>query len=164
MNEVVIVPWQRKYGEHVIKLILSIQSAEFLIPITEADQPDLKSVDTFYQHGNGNFWVALSEGNVVGTISLKDIGQQQVALRKMFVHKSFRGSDQGVANKLLVAAIEWCIQKNIQDIYLGTVEAFRAAHRFYEKNGFERIETRQLPKNFPLMQVDTIFYHLSIKR
>ena len=164
MNEVEIVQWQRKYEEHVIKLILSIQSAEFLIPITEADQPDLKSVDTFYQQGNGNFWVALSERNIVGTIALKDIGQQQVALRKMFVHKYFRGSDQGVANKLLVAAIEWCIQKNIQDIYLGTVEAFRAAQRFYEKNGFERIEVGQLPKNFPLMQVDTIFYHLSIKQ
>jgi N-acetylglutamate synthase-like GNAT family acetyltransferase len=164
MKEAVIVPWQSKYAEDVIQFILSIQSAEFSIPITANDQPDLKSVDTFYLHGNGNFWIALLEKDVVGTIALKDIGQQQVALRKMFVHKFFRGSEQGLANKLLGTAIEWCIQKNIQDIYLGTVEVFKAAQKFYEKNGFERVEPSQLPKNFPLMQVDTLFYHLSINQ
>jgi hypothetical protein len=40
---------------------------------------------------NGNFWVALYEGKVVGNISLLDIGNQQVALRKMFVEKEFQG-------------------------------------------------------------------------
>jgi N-acetylglutamate synthase-like GNAT family acetyltransferase len=163
MHEAVIVPWERKYATEVIQLILSIQQKEFQISITEADQPDLSEVDTFYQHDNGNFWIALSDAKVVGTLALLDIGHQQVALRKMFVHRDFRGKSIGLANNLLRRAIGWCSERNIQDIYLGTVVVLKAAHRFYEKNGFERVEREELPSNFPIMGVDTIFYHLSIQ-
>jgi N-acetylglutamate synthase-like GNAT family acetyltransferase len=163
MDDVWILPWERKYETEVIDLILSIQQKEFQISITEADQPDLHQVDTFYQQGNGNFWIALQRNKVVGTLALLDIGRLQVALRKMFVHKDFRGRSQGLANELLATAINWCIGKNIHDIYLGTVEVLKAAHRFYEKNGFERIDLAELPSNFPVMGVDTIFYHISIQ-
>ncbi len=37
----------------------------------------------FDQTGKGNFWVALYDDKVVGTISFLDIGNHQVALRKM---------------------------------------------------------------------------------
>ena len=159
-----IIPWAREYETAVIELILSIQRNEFHISITEADQPDLKQVEEFYMRGNGNFWIALSQNQVIGTTALLDIGHHQVALRKMFVHKDFRGSLHSLANKLLRTAIDWCIERNIQDIYLGTVEVLKAAHRFYEKNGFNRIEKTHLPSNFPVMGVDTLFYHLSISR
>jgi hypothetical protein len=43
------------------------------------------------------------------------------------------------------------------------VEVLKAAHRFYEKNDFVRIEKQQLPPAFPVMGVDTIFYHRSIQ-
>jgi len=159
-----IIPWEKKYEDAVIDLILSIQRNEFHISITEEDQPDLRSVKEFYMHGNGNFWIALSEQNVVGTVALVDIGYQQVALRKMFIHQNFRGSLHSLANKMLRTGIDWCIQRNIKDIYLGTVEVLKAAQRFYEKNGFEKLEKQQLPSNFPVMGVDTIFYHLSIAK
>jgi N-acetylglutamate synthase-like GNAT family acetyltransferase len=162
--ELRIIPWTRGHEAGVIELILSIQRNEFHISITEADQPDLKQVEEFYMQGNGNFWIALCQNQVVGTIALLDIGNHQVALRKMFVHKDFRGSLHSLANKLLLTAIDWCMERNIQDIYLGTVEVLKAAHRFYEKNGFNRIEKTQLPSNFPVMGVDTLFYHLSISR
>jgi N-acetylglutamate synthase-like GNAT family acetyltransferase len=162
--DVKIIPWKKEYEGAVIDLILSIQRNEFQISITEADQPDLKSVEGFYMRGNGNFWVALHGSEVVGTIALLDIGHQHVALRKMFVRKEFRGSFHGLANKLLRIAIDWCIEKNIKDIYLGTVEVLKAAHRFYEKNEFEKLDKEQLPSNFPVMNVDTIFYHLSISK
>ncbi|MDA2424244.1 GNAT family N-acetyltransferase, partial [Bacillus cereus] len=44
------------------------------------------------------------------------------------------------------------------DIYLGTTVKFLAAHRFYEKNGFESVSIDELPKNFPVLQVDKKFY------
>ena len=160
--EVTIIPWTHEYERQVIDLILSIQRNEFGISITEADQPDLKNVESFYKQGNGNFWIALWGADVVGTTALLDIGQQQVALRKMFVHKEFRGPTHGLAKKLLQTGIDWCIERNIRDIYLGTVEVLKAAHRFYEKNGFHKVEKVALPPNFPVMGVDTLFYHLSI--
>jgi len=163
MNDVTIAAWTNERMAEVIQLILSIQQQEFHISITADDQPDLQHVDTFYQQGKGNFWIAMHQAEVVGTIALLDIGNRQVALRKMFVRKDFRGRSKGLANDLLATAIHWCIEKNIQDIYLGTVEVLKAAHRFYEKNDFVRIEKQQLPRAFPVMGVDSIFYHRSIQ-
>ena len=45
---------------------------------------------------------------------------------------------------------------------LGTTEAFRAAHRFYEKSGFRRVESATLPDAFPRMKGDTRFYRLDL--
>ena len=47
-------------------------------------------------------------------------------------------------------------------ILLGTVDVLVAAHRFYEKNGFVRIDKRDLPAAFPLVAVDTRFYALTL--
>jgi N-acetylglutamate synthase-like GNAT family acetyltransferase len=48
--------------------------------------------------------------------------------------------------------------KNITEIYLGTTEKFIRAQRFYENNGFIEIQKQELPKNFPVMDVDVKFY------
>jgi N-acetylglutamate synthase-like GNAT family acetyltransferase len=72
--------------------------------------------------------------------------------------KEYRGKEQGVAQKLLMTLLEWCKVNNIQEVYLGTIATYFAAHRFYEKNGFVEINKDSLPANFPLMAVDTKFY------
>ncbi|EKD40356.1 MAG: IAA acetyltransferase [uncultured bacterium] len=137
---------------------MPIQRDEFGIPVTLADQPDLLDILGFYQRGLGNFWVAESAGEVVGTISLLDIGNSRTALRKMFVKVPFRGPVHGVASRLLSTLLEWCGQKGVKEIYLGTTASFLAAHRFYEKNGFIEIPKSALPATFPIMAVDTKFY------
>ncbi len=73
------------YKEDVVKLILGIQKAEFGIPINLKGQPDLNDLSSFYQNNDGDFWVALDDNIVVGTIALLDIGNRLGALRKMFV-------------------------------------------------------------------------------
>ena len=101
--------------------------------ITAEDQPDLQNIPDFYQSGNGNFWVAINEGKIIGTIALLDIGNQQVALRKMFVSNAFRGSDKGVAQALLEQCHQWVNVQGFTDIFLGTIYVYKAAMRFYEK-------------------------------
>lgn len=140
------------------ELISKIQREEFGIPITLEQQPDLADISAFYQVGKGNFWIAISNQQVVGTISLLDIGNNQVALRKMFVHPNCRGSEFGTARKLLESAFEWSRSQGIAEIYLGTTAKFLAAHRFYEKNGFREIPMENLPEKFPIMTIDTKFY------
>jgi N-acetylglutamate synthase-like GNAT family acetyltransferase len=56
----------------------------------------------------------------------------------------------------------WCRQKDINEVYLGTVEQLHAAKRFYERNGFVKVEKDTLPETFPLMPVDTEFFKLII--
>ncbi|MFJ3317448.1 GNAT family N-acetyltransferase [Herbaspirillum huttiense] len=152
--------YRPEHAQGVVEVILPIQQEEFGIPITLEGQPDLKDIAGFYQKGHGNFWVAVDGGKVVGTISLLDIGNAQVALRKMFVAASHRGKEHGTAARLLQGAIAWARAQGVRQIFLGTTDKFLAAHRFYEKNGFRLIEKSTLPPAFPVMVVDTRFYAL----
>ncbi|MCM3716531.1 GNAT family N-acetyltransferase [Alkalihalobacillus oceani] len=159
-NSLIIKPYSSKNQAEVVQLIVHIQQEEYKIAITKDDQPDLFQVEEFYQTEDGNFWVAMYGGKVVGTISLLDIGNKQVALRKMFVAKEFRGSTYKTASLLLATAIAWAKERQIKAIYLGTTPQFLAAHRFYEKNGFTRVSPDDLPEKFPVLPVDKLFYHL----
>jgi N-acetylglutamate synthase-like GNAT family acetyltransferase len=156
--EIRIAPYTDSHKQQVIDLIVPIQQEEFNIPITPEDQPDLQQIPVFYQKDNGNFWLAIADGKVIGTIALLDIGNQQGALRKMFVHNSYRGKIYGTGQLLLNTLFNWAQQKAYTEIYLGTTAKFLAAHRFYEKNGFEEITVPELPVSFPRMEVDVKFY------
>lgn len=158
MEEIFVQEYAVQYKEEVIDLILNIQQNEFKVAIKKEDQPDLSDVPNFYQNGVGNFWIALCGNEVVGTISLLDIGNSQTALRKMFVKAPYRGIKNNPAAMLLAQATEWARQKSISEIFLGTTDKYLAAHRFYDKNGFQRISIKDLPESFPIMQVDSIFY------
>jgi hypothetical protein len=65
-----IVPFSSNHADGVVAVILPIQQSEFRIPITLDDQPDLRDIPGFYQHDDGNFWVALDDRKVVGTVAL----------------------------------------------------------------------------------------------
>ncbi|PEJ96857.1 GNAT family N-acetyltransferase [Bacillus wiedmannii] len=159
MNEKIrIIPYESKFQDEVVDLIVHIQQKEYNVPITKEEQPDLLEIETFYQRNHGNFWVATYDDKVVGTVALLYIENQQVALRKMFVKKEFRGKEWGASHKLLQTAISWAENKQLKDIYLGTTVKFLAAHRFYEKNGFQSVDIEDLPKSFPVLQVDKKFY------
>ncbi|MFT4414356.1 GNAT family N-acetyltransferase [Fredinandcohnia humi] len=161
-NSPIVVKYSNEYQAQVVDLILQIQQQEYNINITKEDQPDLFTIEDFYQIGNGNFWVALYEGKVVGTISLLDIGNQQVALRKMFVDKNYRGPTYKTASHLLHNSLEWAKIMSVDSVYLGTTPQFLAAHRFYEKNGFVTIMSEELPDSFPVLKIDKKFYKYTV--
>lgn len=153
-----IEPYTEQYRDAVRDLIIPIQTEVFGADITYEDQPDLTRIGTFYQQGGGQFWIALDGEEFVGTIALVDIGRQMGALRKMFVRKSRRGAASGVARQLLDTLLAHAKAQEMTEIYLGTIAVFRAAHRFYEKAGFEPVLPEDLPDNFPKMIPDTHFY------
>lgn len=158
MKKIQIAFYQPNYQDQLQQLIISIQRDEFLIPIALEDQPDLFDIERIYQKGKGTFLLALDGEKVVGTAALIDLGNQNSALRKFFVHRDYRGKESSAAADLLQRLIEWGQEKNFHYFYLGTTEKFLAAHRFYEKNGFQEISTKELPQEFPIMAVDTKFY------
>lgn len=80
----------------------------------------------------------------------------------MFVAKEFRGKEFSVGQSLLNNLIEWAKQKEFVEILLGTTEKFGRAQRFYEKNGFVEVPKRELPEEFPIMDVDVKIYSFSI--
>ena len=158
-----IQPFENQDTDQIVRLILNIQQNEFQVPITINEQQDLLNIPSFYQHGKGNFWVAKSEDEVVGTIALIDCGENVGTIRKMFVKKEFRGKEYGIAQKLLDILVASSRENNIRNLYLGTLERLQAAIRFYERNGFTLIEKQNLPSVFPLMPVDTHFFEKEIQ-
>ena len=155
-----IIPYEAAHKAAVIDLVISIQRGEFGIAITAEEQPDLMDIPGFCQKGSGNFWVALSDDDVVGTIALLDIGEGRGALRKMFVEKNHRGRETGVALRLLETLLAWARDKGLREILLGTTAAYHAAHRFYEKHGFTELPPEQLPVSFPRIRQDSRFYRM----
>jgi predicted N-acetyltransferase YhbS len=139
-----------------------IQSAEFGIAITADDQPDLRDIPGFYLPARGGFWVARNDGRIVGTIALKEFGDDRGALRKMFVAPDYRGAPHRLGQTLLDTLLADVRASGLRQIVLGTTDAFLAAHRFYERNGFTLIAKADLPTGFPLAPVDTRFYALDL--
>jgi N-acetylglutamate synthase-like GNAT family acetyltransferase len=153
-----IVPFQPRYREGIASVILPIQQSELSIPITLDAQPDLQDIPGHYQKDHGNFWVALDQERVVGTVALLDIGYRQGALRKMFVSRAYRGASQGVSGPLVETLLAWCRERGLRQVFLGMPSKFPAAHRFYEKHGFRPIAREELPARFPAMVLDDRFY------
>lgn len=161
-NAIIIKQLTNAYCKEIVDLILHIQQVEFNVPITREDQPDLLDIETNYIAGGGGFWGAFSGEELVGTIAMLNFGQAGCAIRKMFVKKEFRGKELGIAQALLNTLLADCKSKEITGVYLGTVEVLKAAHRFYEKNGFVRVPKETIPASFPFMKPDTVFYHLHL--
>jgi putative acetyltransferase len=164
LKMIAIQPYQNQHKEGVIKLILDIQQLEFQVPITLDDQPDLKIIPEYYQINKGQFWVALDNNNVVGSIAIIDCGNNIGCIRKMFVRQEYRGKQYSIAQNLLNKLTAWALEHNFENLYLGTIERLAAAISFYKRNGFTPIEKGELPKEFPLMAVDTHFFEKNIKQ
>ncbi len=106
---------------------------------------------------------------MIGTTAAIDIQNNQLALCKMFVSFAYRMVDRepfeiSIGQQLLNTLYNWATERNIKDIYLGTVTAFKAAHQFYQKNGFQIVDRADFSPTFPLMSGDTHFYRLAMKQ
>ncbi|KFC21524.1 GNAT family N-acetyltransferase [Epilithonimonas lactis] len=158
-----IIELDDSYIQQVTDLILNIQQNEFNISISIEDQPDLLAIEDFYFAKGGNFFGAFVRDQLVGTIALIKFDENSGAIRKMFVKKEFRGKELNIAQNLFNVLIDQCRRNNIENVLLGTVSVLKAAQRFYERNGFGKIEKVKLPDRFPIMGADDVFYSLKLK-
>jgi len=163
-NTLIIKPILNDRCDEIIDLILSIQQKEFNLTITINQQPDLLDIETNYHQDGGHFWGAFVGDELVGTIALINCGHNSGCIRKMFVKPEYRGREWGTAQQLLNTLLAFCEQKQITHLYLGTVHQLKAAHRFYERNGFTAIEKAELPTYFPLMLTDNMFFQLHVNQ
>lgn len=104
------------------------------------------------------YWVALNNGEVIGTVGVIVVENDFGVLKKMMLKKEFRGKKVGISKRLLETAVKWCKQNNVSKLYLGTMDQFKAAQSFYEKNEFRQISQDELPDSFLNNPLDTIFF------
>lgn len=151
------------YCLQVQKLVLAIQLEEFQLPVTLETQPDMQDIEHYFNQTGGAFWGAFLGEQLLGTIGIIRADAKTGIIRKMFVHKAFRGSERGIGKTLLSTLLEFCKSTGIEQLYLGTIEQLKGAHRFYEKNRFKQIPQSALPPCFQYLQGETRYYHLSLK-
>jgi GNAT superfamily N-acetyltransferase len=163
-NALTIKPIYNDYCSQVIDIILTIQQVEFGLSITIDQQPDLRDIEANYHQADGNFWGAFLGDELIGTIALINCGHHTGCIRKMFVKKEYRGKELGAAQQLLNVLVQFCRDKQIEHVYLGTVHQLKAAHRFYERNGFSAMDVNDLPDYFPLMKTDNMFFQLHLAK
>lgn len=157
-SKIKILPFQTKHQNDINDMMGSI-TLEFKETIfTEKS----KKIIDVYLMSNYKFWVATDRNKVVGTIGIVKLTNGNIVLKSMFVDKMYRG--QGISRLLLDTLINWVVQNKYKQIYLGTMTQFTAGQRFYEKNGFVKCNKTELPTDFTINTLDTIFYtkHLQL--
>jgi GNAT superfamily N-acetyltransferase len=163
----VIKPLESRYQQKVETLVLTIQNEEFKLGISAHDQPDLPDLDAFYKQRGGEFWICVNEqDDVLGCIGFEKLDNQYGALRKMFLAKEMRGNKEvQLAQKLYDTLIEFAKALSIQLMCLDTPLIAKAAHRFYERNGWVLTPINQLPSSYKIPNINPSliqFYTLTL--
>lgn len=108
----------------------------------------------------GEFWIALADGKVIGTIGLMLKENNCAVLKKIFADKAF--GSQKVGLSLYNEFLKYAAGKGIRHIILVTPAVAHASHRFYEKAGFCKISAAELPVPYFYPDRERILYLLNL--
>lgn len=116
-------------------LINDIMGVEFS---KESDAYAYEDLDSLSDHYGGDrelFLVAELDGNIVGTVAIKEDSPDVALLRRIFVHKDHRGKGYGAL--LLSQAMAFCFKHNYKSVMFRGTDKMGAALQLCLKNGFE---------------------------
>jgi GNAT superfamily N-acetyltransferase len=128
-----IVPFEPMHADGFRKLVSSTLR-EFGFEPDPAFDGDLDDPAATY----AALWVAVGEdGDVVGSVALRDLGEGAVELKRMYLRPDQRG--RGLGKELLAVALDWARAHEMRAVRLDTSERMVAAQRLYEANGFVHV-------------------------
>ncbi len=139
-DKIVIKKYSDKYKQQIKNLIgktlvdISVINKKDL-PIDDSDLDKIK--ETYLK--DGNFWIALKNNQVIRTVAVKSIVNNIAKLNRMFVLTHYHGTRVG--QRLLDCALDFAREKGFKNNFKYSYKQMYRAHKFYEKNGFKRIET-----------------------
>jgi hypothetical protein len=112
------------------------------------DQPDLLQISSFYQQNGGNFWVALADGEVVGTIALIDCGEA------LGVSARCSCAPIGVARNLALRSNYWkfwrlgLVKRASLDFTWAPSSDYKPPSGFMSETGFDLLRLTIYPQIF----------------
>lgn len=80
-----------KHLAELTDLINYCQNIEANLDIKMAEQADIFEIEDYYQKQGGQFWIALHDNKVVGSIALLPFDKETAILKKFFTYPEFRG-------------------------------------------------------------------------
>lgn len=152
-----VIQYSSKFKKQTISLVKKVLEKEFHLKVNQKKRPDIYDIEKYYFNKKGNFWIALDDDKVIGTVALLYYGRKRACLKIMYLDKGYRG--EGVSKKLLLKLLSFAKSNNYKVIYAPTIKKMIAANKFYQKNGFKK--TSYFPKDFRLEE-DKVFYKLEL--
>ncbi|CAJ1198771.1 hypothetical protein CPR19088_GLDEOEPO_02526 [Companilactobacillus paralimentarius] len=144
----------------LVDLINYCQNIEAKLNIKMAEQDDIFQIDDYYQEKGGNFWIALENNQVVGSIALLPLDNQTAVLKKFFTYPQFRGQPNRLGARLYQQLLSFAKDHNFQRLVLDTPEGETRSHYFYEKQGFKQFELQNFNASHPYPDRDSRLYEL----
>jgi len=148
--EVSIVPYESRHAVQFRSLVSDTLREFGFEPDSELD-PDLDNPDVYY----AALWVAEQDGEVVGSVALRDLGDDALELKRMYLRPAQRG--RGLGKRLLTTAVDWARAHGARVVRLDTSERMQAAQALYEKYGFRRV-----PGDAPRQGQPRLLYELRL--
>lgn len=128
-----IIPYDDKYQQEIIDLVLDTYENELWF--VGYQRPDIYDVSWFYLSENhNNFWLAVSDNELIGTVGLIAKNKELTYLKRMIVKKEFRS--EWLGKKLLDVSLDFAREKGFKVIYAGTVPENPNAIAFYKSQWF----------------------------
>lgn len=150
------------YLAQLVDLVNYCQNIEAHLGITMAEQADIFAIEQFYQRSGGNFWLALDDDNVVGSIALMPIDRQNAVLKKFFTYPKYRGQPVRLGAQLYTKLATFARRKKLAHIVLDTPEAEHRSHTFYERQGFKQIAAGDLTVKYRYPDRNSRIYQLDL--
>ena len=127
-----ILEYINEYKENVNTLMHNILVDEY--GFQELSDEILNAQNEEYNMGNNRLWLAMENGEIIGTTGLIEVSENHAILKKVYVEESHRG--KGIAQQLLNQCLEYAKEIGYDYIYLITYDRLDRAKAFYSKNGF----------------------------
>lgn len=120
--------------KEVRDLIVRIMAKEFPKEAATFPVEDLENIASSYGKLGEAFFVAVSNGRVVGSVAVKQEDERTALLRRLFVASDFRRKKIG--SQLIDRAVQFCREVGYHELIFKTTSAMENAVQLCEKKGF----------------------------
>jgi putative acetyltransferase len=127
----------------VTDLVYAVLGEYRLAPDPACTDADLKDIEQSYLRRGGVFCVLEEkDGSIIGSYGLYPLPPGTCELRKMYLHRAYRG--RGLGKRLLEDALANARRLGFARMTLETASVLKEAIRLYESYGFTRYQPDHL--------------------
>ena len=123
-------------------LILAILAKEYPFDKSAYSDSDLERIDEVYGGQKDSFLVIEDNGQIVGTVGVKEDSKDSALLRRLFVDLKHR--KKGYGSELLNKAVDFCRSMGYKRIYFRCTDRMSDAMKLCLKKGFMEIESLEV--------------------
>jgi putative acetyltransferase len=136
-------PADNKDCDNIARLVYGVLKEYGLKPDPACTDADIKDIESSYFGRGGTFFVLEDEnGSIIGAYGLYPIDEKTCELRKMYLHKEYRG--KGFGKFLLEDAIAKARQLGFERVILETASVLKEAIALYKSYGFVEYKPEHL--------------------